>query len=165
MGRTLATMLTLTTYGSWLRGDRRGWVDDGEIFPADPVLEAADRARMKHSPFLFPRDRLLEIGQHIGEALTSRLDLQVYALTIGTWHAHVVFGPAHVPLGDVVRTAKDAARYGLAIFDRPVWTEGYDKRFCFDTRAVRNRVAYVERHNTRHGWTTRPWPFITQYKI
>ena len=44
MGSTLATMLTMTTYSTWLRGDRRGWVDDGQIFPADPELESADRA-------------------------------------------------------------------------------------------------------------------------
>jgi len=165
MGQTLATLLTMTTYGSWLRGDRRGWVDHGEIFPVDPILESADRARMKHPPYLFPRDQLFEVGRHIGESLTTRLGLNIYALTIGAWHAHFVIGPAHVPLGDVVRTAKDAARYGLAIFDRPIWTDGYDKRFCFDARSVRNRIAYVERHNLRHGWPARLWPFITEFKI
>jgi hypothetical protein len=49
MGNTLATMLTMTTYGTWLRGDNRGWVDDGKILPAAPFLEDADRVRMKHS--------------------------------------------------------------------------------------------------------------------
>jgi hypothetical protein len=26
---TLAIMVTMTTYGTWLRGDPRGWVEDG----------------------------------------------------------------------------------------------------------------------------------------
>jgi hypothetical protein len=33
---TLAIMFTLSTYGTWLRGDARGWVDDGIIFPPIP---------------------------------------------------------------------------------------------------------------------------------
>jgi len=66
MGNTIATMLTMTTYGTWLRGDKRGWVEDGIIFPPDPVLEIADRARMKHPAYLFPRERLFDIGTFIG---------------------------------------------------------------------------------------------------
>ena len=163
MANTLATMLTMTTYGTWLRGDWRGWIDHGEIFPPDPELESADRARMKHPVFLFPRDGLLDVGQFIGTSLVERLQLKIYALTIGTWHAHIVVGPTRHAIGDVVRTAKDAARYGLKIYDRPIWTTGYDKRFCFDERSVRNRIQYVERHNERHGWPAQPWPFLTPF--
>ena len=163
MANNLATLLTMTNYGTWLRGDRRGWVDNGEIFPADPILESADRARMKHDTFLFPCDQLLEVANYIGTSLTDRLQLPIYALTVGTWHAHIVIGQSQHPIGDVVRTAKDAARYGLAIFNRPLWTDGYDKRFCFDQQSVRNRIAYVERHNLRHRWPPKPWPFITTF--
>jgi hypothetical protein len=55
MANTLATLITMTTYGTWLRGDRRGWVDDGKILPPDPILEAADRRRMKHPVYIFDR--------------------------------------------------------------------------------------------------------------
>ena len=33
-------MVTMTTYGTWLRGDARGWVEDGRTYPANPALEA-----------------------------------------------------------------------------------------------------------------------------
>jgi hypothetical protein len=163
MADTLATLLTMTTYGTWLRGDRRGWVDNGQIFPADPILESADRARMKHAVFLFPREQLLDVGHYIGTSLIERLKLPIYALTIGTWHVHIVIGPTQHNIGDVVRTAKDAARYGLSIFNRPIWTDGYDKRFCFDERSARNRIQYVERHNLRHNWPAKPYPFLTPF--
>jgi len=162
MGNTLATMFTMATYGTWLRGDNRGWVDDGKILPADPELEAQDRARMKHPVYIFPRERLLEIGAFIGESLTTRLDVAIHALHIGTWHAHIVVGATHHHIGDVAKCAKDATRYGLRA-GRPVWTDGYDKRFCFDKRAVFSRIRYVERHNESHGWPPRPWPFITPF--
>jgi hypothetical protein len=160
MGNTLATMLTMTTYGTWLRGDRRGYVEDGKTFPPDPELESADRSRMKHPVYLFPRDRLLDIGTFIGESLVSRLDLEICALHVGTWHAHLVIGPTQHSIAGVVKCAKDAVRYGLRP-GRPIWTDGYDKRFCFDERTKLTRIRYVERHNESHGWPAKPWPFIT----
>jgi hypothetical protein len=162
MANTLATMITMTTYGTWLRGDRRGWVEDGQIFPADPDLESADRARLKHPPFLFPRDQLHEVGRFIGESVTSRLQLSIFALTVGTWHVHMVVSASRRPIADVVKCAKDAARHGLML-SRPIWTEGYDKRFCFDVKSARNRIGYVERHNDRHGLPPQPWSFIIPF--
>jgi len=73
MSATRAILLTSTTYGNWMRGDRRGWVENGVICPPDPVLEAADMARMKHPPFRFDHSRLIDVGAMIGESLSSRL--------------------------------------------------------------------------------------------
>jgi hypothetical protein len=162
MRRTLATMITMTTYGTWLRGDRRGWVEDGKILPADPQLESADRARMKHPPFVFPRDRLIEIGGFMGESLVERLKLPPLALHVGTWHVHLVVGATQQSISAVVKCAKDAVRYGLMPY-RPIWTAGYDKRFCYDDRTVHTRIRYVERHNEALGWPAKPWSFIVDY--
>ncbi len=41
----LGTMFTMTTYGTWLRGDRRGWVDDGRILPPEVVKCAKEAVR------------------------------------------------------------------------------------------------------------------------
>ena len=70
---TLGIMFTISTYGTWLRGDARGWVDDGVVFPPDPQLEAADRDRMKYPPFYFDRDARFIVGTAMGEALISRM--------------------------------------------------------------------------------------------
>jgi hypothetical protein len=164
MGNTLATMITMTTYGTWLRGDRRGWVDDGRILPPDPEIEAADRERLKHPVYLLPREHLHECGQYIGAAIVCRLSVELFALSVGTWHVHFVVGPTSRPIGDVVKCAKDAARYGLRP-GRPMWTAGYDKRFCFDERSVRARIRYVERHNEALGWPAAPWPFLSDRNL
>jgi hypothetical protein len=159
MGRTLGIMITSTTYGTWLRGDKRGWIDDGRLMPPDPELEAADRRRLKHARFLFQRGQLLEIGRIIGQSLVTRLDVPVLALHAGSWHFHLVVGvqPDHVP--DVVKSAKDAVRFKL-LPSRPIWTANYDTR-CFDASTLRRRVRYVERHNEALGWPPRPWEFVT----
>jgi hypothetical protein len=156
----LGIMATFTTYGTWLRGDRRGWVDDGRILPPDPELEAADRQRLKHPSFRFDRRQLLEVGGIVGRAVATRLRAPVLALHVGTWHVHIVAGVQPAEIAELVKCAKDAVRFKL-LPSRPIWTAGYDKRFCFDVPSLRRRVLYVERHNERNGGPPRPWDFIT----
>ena len=160
MGRTLATLVTVTTYGSWLRGDARGWVEDGIIFPEEPALQAWDRSKMKHPPYLFERDAWHGVGQAIGAALRDRLGVRVYAMTVQSWHAHAMIGATRHDIGEVTKCAKDAARWHLNV-DRPIWADGYDKRWCFQWPIVGTRKRYVQRHNLRNGWEPDPWPFIT----
>jgi hypothetical protein len=162
MPQTLATMLTFTTYGTWLRGDKRGWVDHAQIFPPNPDLEAADRRRMNHPPYVFAHNQLYEVGDYIGTSLIERLNTSIFALAVGTWHIHIIIGPTCHSISEVAKCAKDAARYGLRPA-RPIWTDGYDKRFCFDERSALARIRYVERHNEAMAWPPRPWPFITPY--
>ena len=163
MRPTLGIMITATTYGSWLRGDRRGWIDDGRLMPPCPGLEATDRRRMLHTPFLFSPDQLHDVGGFIGHELSTRLATPIFALHVGTWHVHLAVSgqPADVPA--VVKCAKDAVRYGLRP-GRPIWTDGCDKRYCFDESSLRSRIRYVERHNEALGWDPRPWAFITGYE-
>jgi hypothetical protein len=163
MPKTLAIMITMTTYGTWLRGDMRGWVErGGRVLPPDPPLEAADRARRKHPVFLFDASRLLEIGAAIGHSLRDRLHLRILALAVRTWHVHTVIAATEHRLPKIVKCAKDAARWELRP-GRRIWTAGYDKRFCFDEESVRRRIAYVERHNTELGLPAKPWDFIEDY--
>ena len=159
MPQTQAVMVTCTTYGTWLRGDQRGWVEDGQIYPSNPDLEWANRNRMKHTPFIFAAEDLLRIGAMIGESLAERRSLTLLALSVQSWHVHLVDHVGMDLVERVVKTLKDAVRWGLRP-NRPIWTEGYDKRFCFDQNATSARVRYVERHNEAFGWSPRPWTFL-----
>ncbi|MBI1345879.1 hypothetical protein GC163_06280 [bacterium] len=159
MQHVYGVMVTMTTYGTWLRGDARSWVDDGRIYPPDPILEAADRNRLKYPPFCFLPEQLMCVGQSIGESLCRRLHQHILALTVQTWHVHLVVSDSVSPIADVVKCAKDAVRYRLCM-GRPIWTAGYDKRFSFDEPTLHNRISYVERHNLAQGWSARPWPFV-----
>jgi hypothetical protein len=158
--RTLGTLITATTYGTWLRGDERGWIDDGVLMPPDPVLQTNDRERLTHPPYLFAVESLMRIGDAIGLSLRERQKHHILALTVQTWHVHVVIGFTPLGMDRVVKCAKDAARYHLRP-GRPIWTDGYDKRFCFEESSLRARVGYVERHNERLSWSPRPWSWLT----
>ncbi len=110
VANTLAIMLTMTTYGTWLRGDQRGWVDDGRILPPNPLLEDDDRRRMKHAVYVFDRSRLLDVGEFIGTSLSERLALRLWALTVQTWHVHLLVGRTNHAIADIVKCTKDAVR-------------------------------------------------------
>ena len=157
-------MFTMTTYGTWLRGDMRGWVDQGRVLPPNPPLEAADRRRMKYPLFLFSEQDLPKVGGWIGQSLRERLDLRILAMTVQTWHVHLVIAATEHPKSKIVKCAKDAVRWGLRP-GQPIWTDGYDKRFSFDDDSVRNRMEYVERHNVASGLPPKPWDFIEEYPI
>jgi len=158
MPRTLGIFLTWTTYGTWLRGDRRGWVERGLVYPPDPVLEEADRRRLRYPPFLLPRRQRHRAGELIGQS-ADRLGAKVHALFVGAWHVHLVTGYVHVPLPEVVKVLKEGVRNGLG-YSRAIWVDGYDKRFCFDAGSLRARVEYVCKHNVEDGLAPDPWGFI-----
>ncbi len=162
MTQPLAIMFTLTTYGTWLRGDRRGWVDDAIVFPPDPELEARDQQRMKHPPLLFDRDQLIDIGWMIGRSLQARLEAVIHAMTVQVWHVHIVTAWLSEEFGEQAKCMKDAVRWGLRP-GRPIWSVGYDKRFCFDPASVHSRIGYVRKHNPQIGFEADPWPFIVPY--
>jgi REP element-mobilizing transposase RayT len=148
---TLATMFTMTTYGSWLRGDHRGWVDEGKIFPPHPALESADKSRMNDNLWIFTPNELLPTGRAIVHSLRTRLNLELLAFTLQPTHSHFLVAPTNHDVADVAKCAKNAARYHLRP-NRRIWTAGYDKRFCFDQPSVTTRTHYIERHNTEHNW-------------
>jgi hypothetical protein len=156
----LAVMYTWTTYGTWLRGDDRGWVDRGITWPANPQLNLQDRKRLKYEPWLFEESQLLVVGRMIGRSLISRLSLSIYALTVQSWHVHVLTSAPDENWSKTVKCGKDAVRWGLRP-GRPIWTDGFDKRFCIDEQTVHNRIEYINRHNVANGWNECPWDFIT----
>jgi len=102
---------------------------------------------------------LFAIGASIGEAMIERQQHTFLAMTVQTWHVHVLLAATSHGVGDVVKCMKDAARYHLRL-GRPIWTAGYDKRFCFTEAAIQTRRTYIEAHNTRMGWPATPWDFI-----
>jgi len=42
MAKTVGYMVTWTTYGTWLQGDRRGYVRDGQVLGEDKTLHDAN---------------------------------------------------------------------------------------------------------------------------
>jgi REP element-mobilizing transposase RayT len=150
MGAT-AYFLTWTTYGTWLPGDSRGWIDrhrrHGEIVELpNPDRETAARQSMKQAAVILNarlretvRQALMETAAHFGWS--------VHALEVRSNHVHVVVTARDRTAGDVMRIFKAYASRALnqsrSNRDGQWWTRLGSKRNLFTDEDVFSAVRYV----------------------
>ena len=148
MTRMLGYMLTWTTYGTWLQGDERGYVKQGRTHTGNVALRAANQQRQKYPTVHLSQAQRCLVHQAIElEAAVRRQSL--LALTVQRDHIHLVAETNETAISKMVAYYKNAGRMALrqnGIVGK-IWTKGYDKRFCFDSKSLQNRIDYVRRHN------------------
>jgi len=143
-------MLTWTTYGTWLQGDKRGYVKKGKVLQEEPRLRATNKSNLKAPAVRLSKEERRIIKEAVAkEAL--RIKQTIYALAVCSDHVHVVCGQKGKAVGEIVRSYKNASYFSLRKkgYVRRLWTRGYDKRFCFDEDSLRARVDYVRKHNEK----------------
>src|SRR5205823_3549622 len=92
MSDPLAYHITWTTYGTWLPGDARGWVKDGEppaLCEGDPGLEAGMRARMTDDAVVLS-DAQRELVEATIRGVVEYRKWGLHALNVRTNHVHLV---------------------------------------------------------------------------
>lgn len=150
MRKTLGYMVTFTTYGTWLQGDKRGWVKEGIIYE-----ENAELHNINESNFRGKATRLRKREKEIvREAICRKAESQgekILAISVRSNHVHLVHRYNGRPIEETVRIYKNTATAALrrAGFKGKVWTRGYDKRFCFNERELKTRVEYINRHGEK----------------
>ena len=147
MGKIIGYMVTWTTYGTWLQGDKRGYVKDGKILSKNNALLQSNLKRLKNPTTRFDtehrtivRDAILEKSQEIRQ--------QIYAIAVCSSHIHIVAERTNESIEKVVSYYKNAARLALRAggFNGRIWTKGFDKRFCFNRTELTSRIKYVNNH-------------------
>jgi REP element-mobilizing transposase RayT len=142
----LAYFITWSTYGSWLPGDARGWVDDrGAIRAPNPRLMRRAAASMKHPPVTLSAPDRVIVEHAIREQCRFR-GWHLLAANCRSSHVHVVVAAPDRQADEVLRCLKAWCSRSLA--DRDTrrsswWTRGGSIRQLFETRNVENVVAYV----------------------
>jgi REP element-mobilizing transposase RayT len=138
------TFVTTTSYGTWLPGDLRGYVQRGIILPGNPKLMELSRQLMKSEPVFFSaseRDRLFD-------ALVAACDEFGYRLsdvTIESWHLHFILWHGEDAIETVMGRLKTRMRQALA--RGRIWTEGYCGEPLFDDAAIEQVQEYIARHD------------------
>ena len=140
-------MLTWTTYGSWLQGDKRGWVKNGRILQPDSKLYLTNKQKLKRTPVKL-KESQKRLVKEIISAESKRTNQKIYALTVCSDHIHIVAEPCSESISQIVQRYKRVSTYTLQKngFNGKVWTKGYDKRYCFDVKDLKTRIDYVLRH-------------------
>lgn len=140
--------MTWTTYGTWLQGDKRGYVKDGRILEGDQtllklckVLQKGQTVKLTKREKETVRRAILSESQRIGQNLE--------ALAVCTNHLHLVARPCCKSIERVVSMYKSVATRALRSVGRsgPIWTSGFDKRFCFTEADFAGKIEYIQNHN------------------
>ena len=145
MPETLGYMITWTTYGTWLQGDKRGFVKKGVIYPANKSLADSNRQRLAKTPIKLSKNHRQKVANAIFEK-AKQLNQKIYALSVFSNHIHLVAEYTTTPVGRVVTHYKNAAQVALRNqgLSGRIWTKGFDKRYCFDQESLQNRIRYVK---------------------
>jgi REP element-mobilizing transposase RayT len=143
-------LVTSTTYGNWLPGDARGYVDEHNEYgmPFDqpsPELKRTARAKMKESTVWLNTDQaeiILERWQNtVGEMQGT---LIAVAVMPNHFHFAAVL-PGKIVKAKVLQFFKGRAsrvlnqRFGK----RTWWTDSGSVRYSFEEAAFRARIEYV----------------------
>jgi len=147
MDDPIAFFLTWVTYGTWLPGDPRGWVEyqHGWQIP-DPVLEIEAAARMAEDACRLSEQQRVAVERQIAETCRHR-SWQLHAVNCRSNHVHAV-----VSAGDTwpkkIRTDLKAwtTRCLKQHFDpsrEHWWAERGSIRFLFDDDQLESAVFYV----------------------
>ena len=147
MSGMIAFMATWTTYGTWLQGNKKGYVKNGKILEANSQLEQSNRESLKHEEIKIPK-RLREAVKNAIIREAEQIGHKIHAIAICSNHVHIVVEAIGLKCGYSVgrfkrQATKELRKYG---FENKVWTKGFDKRYCYNQRELDNRIKYVQRH-------------------
>jgi len=147
MAKTLGYMVTWTTYGTWLQGDERGYIRDGKICGRNPRLERRNKENQTGNTIKFTNKQKNIVLKAIMEE-ARKLGQEVHSIAVCTNHVHMVVSYISDGIEKSVKHYKNASLVALRKdgFVGRVWTRGYDKRYCFDVKSLKNIFDYVERH-------------------
>jgi REP element-mobilizing transposase RayT len=152
MADTLGYMVTWTTYGSWLQGDKRKYVKDGEILPPnEELVDANSKALTKDAVQLSFHQR--RIAEEAIRQKAIQLGQRIYALKVCAKHVHLVAEYIPRPIGIVVQRYKSCAVHALRRdgMQGRVWTAGFNKRYCFDANTLQIKINYVNNNHPKNN--------------
>ncbi len=161
-------LLTWTTYGTWLPGDRRGFVSEHRDADGDKILhnrptepyDADDAALRRYAEFRMASDAFrLEVEQAdaLVEQFRETADFRgwsLFAAAVMSNHVHVVVGVPGDPEPELL--LRDFKSYGSRRlnrrFGKPTsgtwWTESGSRRKLPNEQAVASAITYVEQQRS-----------------
>lgn len=147
MARTIGYIITWTTYGTWLQGEKKRFVKDGEVRGENIAIKKDCEKKLDGEPVRFSRSEKDVVREAILKA-AKRFQQKIRAIAVCSNHVHIVAEYVDVPISVLVGYYKNAGQVAIRKcgFEGKVWARGYDKRYCFDKEALENRIKYVNSH-------------------
>jgi REP element-mobilizing transposase RayT len=145
--RIVGYMITWTTYGTWLQGDKRGYVKDGVILPANDKLKSANQKQQKFQTVKLDSSQKRIVREAILQE-AQKINQKIPAIAVCSNHVHIVAKVSAESIERIVHRYKRLATFVLrkAGLNGKIWSTGFDKRFCFTDKDLEQKVKYVNRH-------------------
>ncbi|MCJ7728337.1 MAG: transposase [Sedimentisphaerales bacterium] len=145
--KLIGYMITWTTYGTWLQGDRRGYVKNGIILPADDELKSANQKQQKFQTVKLDSSQKRIVRKAILQE-AQKINQKIPAIAVCSNHVHIVAKVSSESIEQIVHRYKRLATFVLrkAGSEGKVWSTGFDKRFCFTDKDIEQKVKYVNGH-------------------
>ncbi|MBL9163921.1 MAG: hypothetical protein JNL18_14410 [Planctomycetaceae bacterium] len=140
--RCEASFITTTSYGSWLPGDVRGYVEDGVPLPVSPPLAAYAATKLKSAAVRFDegeRDALLDSIIVAAHEFGYRLS----DLVVEATHLHWIVAHGD-EMETIVGRLKNRMRQRLG--RGRIWTTGYYGRELRNLKGLHDAREYLAQH-------------------
>jgi len=149
MGENLGYFITWTTYGTWLPGDHRGWVDrkrkHGEgAEDSRPALASVARGTLVEPPLILDRP-LRAIVEQVIRRICGENQWRLQTLQVRSNHVHLVVTAPAVGPGHVMALLKVRATQALrgVIPRRHYWTRYGSMRYLKTETSLQAAIRYV----------------------
>jgi REP element-mobilizing transposase RayT len=149
MSEIIGYMATWTTYGTWLPGDERGYVNNkGQTLPSDKELLQRSKELQKY-PTVILNNQEKKFAQQIILDEAYKINHKIIALTVCTNHVHLLAKPNQQSIEDIIRRYKNITTRAFWEYGRKgkIWTRGFDKQFCYTIKELTARIIYIQKHN------------------
>ncbi|MBN1795589.1 MAG: transposase [Sedimentisphaerales bacterium] len=140
-------MITWTTYGSWLPGNEKGYVENGKILEGNIKLLEKNKNRQKTNTVkLNKTEKQIVRNTILSEA--EKIGHKIEGLIVYSNHIHLLARPHKESIEGIVGRYKSITTSVLWKHGRQgrIWTKGYDKRFCFTEEDITKRKLYINKH-------------------
>ena len=150
----IAYFLTWVTYGTWLPGDQRGWVEykRGWKLPS-PRLELECKARMQGQAVLLNQEDRGLVEHQVAETCQYR-HWKLYAVNCRSNHIHVVVSAANVPATkirvDMKAWTTRRLRSHSSNTHKSWWAECGSIRWIWNKQSLATVVQYTLDTQDRH---------------
>ena len=146
-----AHFLTWTTYGSWLPGDQRGWIDrhnQGSIQNSDPGWETLARKLMKETSVILNKQQRAIVHSSISRTCNLR-SWKVHALAVCSNHIHVLISCPDKTGSQLLSTLKAHCTRVLKGHSGKTqrmhwWTRSGNVRSIFRKESLNMVIEYIE---------------------
>jgi len=147
MKRIIGYMVTWTIYGTWLQGDKRGYVKNSKTFTQNNKLKSANQRQQKYPTVKLNSEQKQIVENSIIEE-AQRINHKIFAIAVCSNHVHIVASVSKESIEQAVHRYKYSATLALRKFasQGKIWSKGFDKRFCFTNKELENKVRYVQSH-------------------